>query len=52
MGDIADNNIESGEDMWFAHKAGNCLQDCIYCEEGYIDSIGTMKKYHEEQPSD
>ncbi len=33
MGDMADDLIESGEDMWFAHCAGNCFEDCIYCEE-------------------
>jgi hypothetical protein len=33
MGDMADYYIEQGEDMWFAHLNGNCLQDCIYCEE-------------------
>ena len=33
MGDIADYNIGQGEDMWFAHQAGNCLEDCVYCED-------------------
>lgn len=33
MGDMADYDIEQGEDMWFAHLSGNCFEDCIYCEE-------------------
>ena len=33
MGDIADYLIEQGEDMWIAHLAGNCFEDCIYCED-------------------
>jgi len=37
MGDAADYDIEQGEDMWFAHCAGNCFEDCIYCEEDSND---------------
>ena len=33
MGDMADYDIEQGLDMWQAHLVGDCLQDCIYCEE-------------------
>lgn len=33
MGDIADYDIEQGEDMWFAHLHNDCFEDCIYCEE-------------------
>ena len=32
MGDMADDYTEAGEDMWFAHLSGDCLEDCIYCE--------------------
>ena len=33
MGDMADFDIEQGMDMWVAHEAGHCLQDCRYCDE-------------------
>ena len=33
MGDIADYDIEQGMDMWVAHTAGHCFQDCRYCDE-------------------
>lgn len=32
MGDMADYLIEQGENMWLAHIANDCLEDCIYCE--------------------
>lgn len=37
MGDIANFSIEEGENMWFAHCAGNCLEDCVYCEYEHLD---------------
>ena len=33
MGDMADDLMEAGEDMWYAHQMGNCFEDCIYCLE-------------------
>lgn len=33
MGDMADDDIEQGEDMWFAHIIGDCFEDCRYCRE-------------------
>ena len=33
MGDMADYDIEQGEDMWYAHLHGDCFEDCIYCED-------------------
>ena len=38
MGDMADFDIEQGMDMWVAHEAGHCLQDCIYCDEEEYDT--------------
>ena len=35
MGDMADDDMERGWDMWLAHQDGACLEDCVYCEEGY-----------------
>ena len=34
MGDMADDLMEQGESMWFAHVLGDCLEVCIYCLEG------------------
>jgi hypothetical protein len=33
MGDMADFNIEQGEDAWIAHLAGECFGPCPYCAE-------------------
>jgi len=33
MGDMADDYTDQGMNMWFAHLVGQCLEDCIYCEE-------------------
>ncbi len=32
MGEMADYAIEQGMDMWFAHMAGQCLEECVYDE--------------------
>ena len=33
MGDIADSLIEAGLDALARHHAGNCEDDCEYCDE-------------------
>ena len=33
MSDIADELNAQGILEWWEHEAGNCDEDCIYCEE-------------------
>lgn len=33
MGEIADDEIEQGQDAWFAHLHGTCEDNCEYCEK-------------------
>ena len=33
MGDIADDEIQDGEDAWVAHCFDECGDDCEYCQQ-------------------
>ncbi len=37
MGEIADAMIDEGMEEWAAHQLGNCIEQCRFCEEEYLD---------------
>ena len=49
MGEMADLDIEQGQDLWWDHQAGhpNFDVECPYCEEEYqqeVEKKGKEKK--------
>ncbi len=31
MGDMAEEHMDQGQEAWWAHIAGRCDENCVYC---------------------